>query len=358
MADLEVKLETQRQTRQTLSPICFQVQHFGSSHGVKMQSLLLLVLCAGLCFASSDIHQHNIQTLMDNVVVVRVPYAHGSMVEVPLTCGDTYEHKDVFWKKNGEELTPALQGNQITVLVKEMKAGNYSCHLSSSGEHLNYTLILVQLEPDNRTVILEGNSPEEGHIHCSAMNYKGSFHCTWKKTQHRSHAAVLLVKASRYLDEISCVVDADGSGIQCQDIDCPYKEENNPIHLTIYMHSYSRLEAYTKSFYLREIVRPEKLPNLHISSGQVFSWAYPDTWEKPRTFFSLHFQVKVVHNGQSCNSDKIILDNITEETKYDVNIKSKKYVFCVRAQDKYARGPWSHWSQCIVNKNEVNCQLP
>ncbi|MEQ2168527.1 hypothetical protein GOODEAATRI_015445, partial [Goodea atripinnis] len=96
-------------------------------------------------------------------------------------------------------------GNQITVLVKEMKAGNYSCHLSSSGEHLNYTLILVQLEPDNRTVILEWNSPEEG--------------------------------------------------IQCQDVDCPYKEENNPIHLTIYMHSYSRLEAYTKSFYLREIGR-------------------------------------------------------------------------------------------------------
>ncbi|MEQ2197590.1 hypothetical protein XENOCAPTIV_000701, partial [Xenoophorus captivus] len=154
-----------------------------------------------------------------------------------------------------EELTPALQGNQITVLVKEMKAGNYSCHLSSSGEHLNYTLILVQLEPDNRTVILEWNSPEEGHIHCSAVNYKGSFHCTWKKTQHRSHAALLLIKASRYLDEISCVVDADGSGIQCQDVDCPYKEENNPIHLTIYMHSYSRLEAYTKSFYLREIGR-------------------------------------------------------------------------------------------------------
>lgn len=59
-------------------------------------------------------------------------------------------------------MTPALQGNQITVLVKEMKAGNYSCHLSSSGQYLNHTLILVQLDPDNRTVILEEKSPGQG----------------------------------------------------------------------------------------------------------------------------------------------------------------------------------------------------
>ncbi|KAM4546216.1 interleukin-12 subunit beta [Fundulus diaphanus] len=321
-----------------------------------MRLLLLWVLCTGLRFASSMVDQPNIQSLMDNVVVVRVPYAHGSMVEVPMTCGDPYQHRDVFWKKNEEELTPALQGNQITVLVKEMKAGNYSCHLRSSGEYLNHTLVLVQLDPDNRTVILEERSPEEGYIHCSAMNYKGSFGCTWRKTQHRSHAAVLLVKASRYQDEISCVVNADGSGVRCQDVSCPYKEEKHLIHLTVYMHSYSRLEAYTKSFYLRDIVRPEQLPNLHISSGQVFSWDYPDTWEKPRTFFGLHFQVKVVHSGQTCNSDNFILKNHTEDTKYDVNVKSKKYVFCVRAQDKYALGPWSHWSQCLVNKNNVNCQ--
>ncbi|XP_008425699.1 interleukin-12 subunit beta [Poecilia reticulata] len=321
-----------------------------------MQLLLLLVLSASLCFANSSIHQPRIQTLMDNAVVVQVPHAHGSIVEVSLTCGDSYQDDEVFWKKNGEEMTPALQGNQITVLVKEMKAGNYSCHLSSSGEYLNHTLILVQLDPDNRTVILEEKSPGQGHIYCSAQNYKGSFHCTWKKTHHRSHAAVLLVKAHRNTDEISCVLDADGSGVQCQDVDCPYKEETHQIQFTVYMHSYSRLEAYTKSFYLREIVRPENLPNLHISCGQVFSWDYPDTWEKPRTYFSLHFQVKVVQNGQSCHTEKILLEpKITEETKFEVNIKSKKYVFCVRAQDKFTQGPWSPWSEYTVNKNIMNC---
>lgn len=36
---------------------------------------------------------------------------------------------------------------------------------------------------------------------------------------------------------------------------------------------------------------------------------------------------------------------ITEETKFEVNIKSKKYVFCVRAQDKFTQGQWSHWTE-------------
>ncbi|XP_017276765.1 interleukin-12 subunit beta [Kryptolebias marmoratus] len=320
-----------------------------------MYSLFLVILCSGLCFASMDSDEYNLETLMDNVVVLRVPYVYGNMMEVRLTCGEAYQDQPVFWKKDGVQLSPDVQGNQITVLVKEMDGGNYTCHLSPNGEYLNHTVILVQLDPDNRTVILEEKSPEEGHIHCSAPNYKGSFHCTWTRTQHRSHAAVLLVKANRYLDEVPCVLDADGSGVHCHNANCPYKEEKHPISLTVYIHSYSRLEAYTKSFYLREIVRPAKLPNLNISNGQVFSWDYPESWEKPCTYFGLHFQVKVVHPGQSCNSEKLIMNEIVEETKWEVKVRSKKYVFCVRGQDKYTRGPWSHWSQCTVTKNDVIC---
>lgn len=132
------------------------------------------------------------------------------------------------------------------------------------------------------------------------------------------------------------------------------------------------------------LVRPAKLPNLHITDGRVFKWNYPDSWERPCTFFGLHFQVKVVHNGQSCNSEDyitvtttrselilafvkiysqnsilitflyllyitslLVQDSITEDTKYEVTVKTKKYVFCVRAQDKFTTGPWSPWSQCM-----------
>ncbi|XP_040006930.1 interleukin-12 subunit beta [Xiphias gladius] len=320
-----------------------------------MSSLLLMVLYAALCCAYSDSQQENIETLMDNVLVLRVPSALDSRVYVPLTCGEAYQNQIVFWKKNGMEVNPALQGNQVKVLVEEMNGGNYTCHLGPDGEYLNHTLILVQLDPDNRSIILEEKSPEEGRIHCSAPNYQGAFHCTWTRTQSRSNAAVLLVKAERHLENIPCELDADGSGVHCQDVNCPYIEEQHRISLTVYIHSYSRLEAYTKVFYLREIVRPAKLWNLRMSDGNVFSWNYPDSWQTPCTYFGLQFQVKVINKGHSCNSEEHIMQSITEETKFKIPVKTKRYVFCVRAQDKHTRGPWSHWSQCIVNKQHVDC---
>lgn len=55
------------------------------------------------------------------------------------------------------------------------------------------------------------------------------------------------------------------------------------------------------------LVRPAKLPNLHSSDGKAFSWDYPDSWEKPCTFFGLQYQVKVVHSGHSCHSEQHIV---------------------------------------------------
>lgn len=40
--------------------------------------------------------------MISPAVVVKVPHAHGSIVEVPLTCGDSYQDNEVFWKKNGK----------------------------------------------------------------------------------------------------------------------------------------------------------------------------------------------------------------------------------------------------------------
>ncbi|XP_032390551.1 interleukin-12 subunit beta isoform X2 [Etheostoma spectabile] len=319
-----------------------------------MRALFLIVLYAGLCSASSGSNQENIETLMDNVLVLRVPYSLSTSVYVPLSCGEAYQNQPVFWKKNGEEIEPALQGNQVKVLVEEMNGGNYTCHLGPDGEYLNHTVILIQLDPDNRTVILE-EFPGEGHIYCSAPNYNGSFHCTWRRSATRSNAAVLLVKAERNSEKIPCELDSDGSGILCKDTNCPYKEEQHRVSITIYIHSYSRLEAYTRTFYLREIVRPGKLPNLIITDGKVFSWNYPESWEMPCTYFGLQYQVKVVQKGFPCHSKKEIMSETIEKMTYEVKIKPNKYVFCVRAQDKYTNGPFSHWSHCIVDKHTEVC---
>lgn len=58
------------------------------------------------------------------------------------------------------ELEPALEGNNVDVLVEEMDGGNYTCHLKPNGEYLNHTVILVQIQPASRPVILEDKSPE------------------------------------------------------------------------------------------------------------------------------------------------------------------------------------------------------
>lgn len=62
------------------------------------------------------------------------------------------------------EIVPGLLGNDIKVLVKELAGGNYSCHLGQNGEYLNHTVILVQLDPENKTVILEENPSGKGKI--------------------------------------------------------------------------------------------------------------------------------------------------------------------------------------------------
>ncbi|XP_068600846.1 interleukin-12 subunit beta [Brachionichthys hirsutus] len=317
--------------------------------------LLLVPLIYTMSCVCSVSTQDQPEVLMKNVLVLRVPHEISTKVHVPLTCGEAHQNKLLFWKKNGLELEPALQGNKVKVLVEDKDGGNYTCHLSKNGEYLNHTVIMVRLNPDNRLVILEKQSPEEGHIHCSAPNYTGSFQCTWKKTRSRSHAAVLLVKAEWNLEQIPCELNADGSGLSCQHANCPYREEKHGISLTVYMYSYALLEAYKKAFYLRDIVRPEKVPNLRIINGN-FSWSYPDSWEKPCTYFRLHFQVKMVRNKQNCDSEDSILHTTSEETTYKVDYKTRKYVFCVRAQDRYTNGPFSPWSHCIVKKPHLTCQ--
>lgn len=54
-------------------------------------------------------------------------------------------------------------------------------------------------------------------------------------------------------ENMSCELNADGSGVHCQDANCPYEEEQHRVLLVVYMRSDFRLEAYTKAFFLRDI---------------------------------------------------------------------------------------------------------
>uniref|UniRef100_A0AAV2J9Q0 Interleukin-12 subunit beta n=1 Tax=Knipowitschia caucasica TaxID=637954 RepID=A0AAV2J9Q0_KNICA len=294
---------------------------------------------------------------MDNVVVLRVPDIYGSRVTVPISCGEAFRDEPVTWKRDGV-FQPALQGNDIHVTVREWDGGDFSCHQSPEGPALNHTLLLVQLEPDNRTAILQPRGADRDYIHCSTPNYRGSFHCHWSKHHHRSGASVLMVKSHRNQEPVPCVVEPSGSEMCCEENNCPYKEEQHRISLTLYMKSASRLEAYTKAFYLRDIVTPGPPTNLHIitrsETSRAFGWNYPESWDKPCSYFSLLFQVKVVRSGGTCHSEEYVLEDATSQMVYVVN-RAKKYVFCVRAQDKHTGGPWSEWSQCDVTRDRFIC---
>uniref|UniRef100_A0A3B4B2T8 Interleukin 12B n=1 Tax=Periophthalmus magnuspinnatus TaxID=409849 RepID=A0A3B4B2T8_9GOBI len=121
------------------------------------------------------------------------------------------------------------------------------------------------------------------------------------------------------------------------------------------MRSVYRLEAYTKVFFLREIVTPGPFPHLHLN-GSVFKWDYPESWEKPCSFFSLLFHVKVVRNGEDCHSNNPLDEKNISKTEYPIDpiiIKPKRFVFCLRAQDKHTEGPWSHWILIKSKKNKT-----
>ncbi|KAM8835110.1 interleukin-12 subunit beta [Synchiropus picturatus] len=313
---------------------------------------ILLSLWASPCFTSLLPNQDRVEILMDNVVYVHVPYDRNTKVHVPLTCGQSYQDQAVFWKKDGKEQKPALRGNSVSVVVEEMGGGNYTCHSGSDRQVLNHTLVLVKLDSDNQRVILE-KPPTGGHIHCSAPNYNGAFHCKWKRTRLRSGASVLQVKVQRNGTDIPCTLLVDGSGVHCQDSSCPHREEQHHISITVCMRNHARLEVYSKQFFLRDIVRPDKLQNLRSSEESVFSWDLPDTWAQPCSFYSLEFEVKVVDEDQPCSWDGHILEGITDERQFKVDVESQGYVFCVRARDKFTSGPWSHWSQCMVPENEM-----
>lgn len=52
----------------------------------------------------------------------------------------------------------------------------------------------------------------------------------------------------------SCSVDKSGSGISCLDkLHCPYAEESQQIHISVYVRTDFLVENYSKDFYLSEI---------------------------------------------------------------------------------------------------------
>uniref|UniRef100_A0A8C6LK60 Interleukin-12 subunit beta n=1 Tax=Nothobranchius furzeri TaxID=105023 RepID=A0A8C6LK60_NOTFU len=233
--------------------------------------------------------------------------------------------RDIVWRKNGEE---EAHGNSYQVrLVESLGGGNYTCH-SKDWSVLNHTEVLIMQHQTNRRRILE--KPEQDYLKCSAQNYSGEFHCSW--TWHTSRVGkVAFIKHSVLPHgNFTCSVDKSGNSISCQDKQhCPFAEESQQIHVTVYVKtSQFLLESYSKLFFLSEIVKPDKVRIWKVNTT-VVEWSYPSSWNTPYSYFPLTFQTFQVRGKcRECENP----------------LKHRVKAVCVRAKDALCDSQWSEWS--------------
>ncbi|KAM3867057.1 interleukin 12Ba precursor [Diretmus argenteus] len=335
-------------------------------------SVVITIICALLQQVSGQ-NPRNHWTLLPNILVVEV---NGSLGQQPLTCLESAaevmkredQGRDIIWKKDGVEETE--RGNSYLVGLEEsLGGGNYTCH-SKNGSLLNHTEVLIREdETKNRRIIVP---TEEDYLKCSAQNYNGAFHCSWKWHPNRL-GTVAFIRARRGFDDddvqcsvdtsgqhwmcssrggdISCSVHSSGQGISCLEKQhCPYAEETQHIDITVFVrNNYFLVESYSKVFYLSEIVKPDKVRISKVNRTTV-EWSYPSSWSSPYSYFPLTFQIAQIRAGcKKC--DDLCIDPKATKTMLvnspdvcQLKVKRRVMTVCVRAKDALCDSQWSDWS--------------
>ncbi|XP_059202033.1 interleukin 12Ba [Centropristis striata] len=341
---------------------------------VKMRLFVLTFICA--CLQVS--HQNPIShwTLLPHILVVEVD---GTVGQQPLSCLEQPEelNDNIFWKKNGVE--EGQSGNTYLLQLEEsLGGGNYTCH-SKDGSLLNHTVVLIQENETNRILV---KSDKKDYLNCAAQNYNGEFNCSW--TWHSSRVGtVAFIKARRISEDkdtqcsvdasgqywtctsaqsnFRCSIDNSGSSILCLDAHhCPYAEESQQIHITVYVRTeHFLVENYSQHFKLSEIVKPDMVRISKINATMI-EWSYPSSWSSPYSYFPLTFQIAQLRRGcRRCdnpctdsNATKILAVNSTDICQFEV--KHKARAVCVRAKDALIDSQWSEWSHIRLRSHRKN----
>ncbi|XP_042348802.1 interleukin 12Ba [Plectropomus leopardus] len=342
-----------------------------------MKLFVFSVVCALLQVSHQNPMSH--WTLMPHVLVVEVD---GTVGQQPLSClelpEDLIRNEDIFWRKNGEE--EEHRGNTYLVQLEEsLGGGNYTCH-HKDGSLLNYTVVLIQEDDTNRRRILVKN--DQDYLKCSTQNYNGEFHCSW--TWHSSRIGkVAFIKARRVTgndgtqcsaeasgqrwmcsssqSNFKCSVDNSGNRILCVDEQhCPYAEETQHIHFTVYVRTeHFLVENYSKFFYLSEILKPDKVRIRKVNTTMI-EWSYPSSWSSPYSYFPLTFQIAQFRRGcrrcdNPCTDLKATKTLTVDSTDIcHLEVKHKAQAVCVRAKDALCDSQWSEWSHIRLGRNKKN----
>ncbi|CAL8306920.1 unnamed protein product [Arctogadus glacialis] len=303
------------------------------------------------------------RTLLPNVLVLEVT---GQQAQFTLPCLDSTAEmkgilvKNIVWMVNGADTR--IRGNTFLVSLEEsFGGGNYTCY-SEERALLNHTLVLLQQVGSKRD------------LNCTAQNYDGGFHCYWKYPK-QSRWTVALVKAERvgpsvedtrcitnasgkswtsFFSEgtIHCDLDTGGNGITCRET-CPQPEEIQLLRVSVCVYSENFiLEEYSVDFYVREIVKPDKV-KIEKVNATMAEWSYPESWSSPHSYFPLVSQVVVRKNCKKCgnctdrNNGQMVTNHAPGVFQFAIR---KTKILCVRIRDPLYASQWSDWSRHRVGK--------
>uniref|UniRef100_A0A3Q3FH72 Interleukin-12 subunit beta n=1 Tax=Kryptolebias marmoratus TaxID=37003 RepID=A0A3Q3FH72_KRYMA len=337
-----------------------------------MMLFVFSILCAFVQVTCLNPRSH--WTLLPHILVLNVD---GTLGQYPLSCLEEDPLKrdnhtqEIFWRRNGVE--EAQRGNTHMVqLVESFGGGNYTCH-REDGTLLNHTEVLIMQDESKRRRILV--KTEQEYLKCSTQNYNGEFHCSW--TWHSSRVSkIAFIKAQRGSGDnntqcsvdasdqhwmctsahrnFSCSVDGSRSGVSCRDKQhCPFAEEKQPIHMTVYVRTdHFLLESYSKLFLLSEIVKPDKVRIGKVNTT-VVEWSYPSSWSTPYSYFPLTFQIFQVRGRcRKCENPCAGSKPPKKSHKFDdFKVKHKVKAVCVRAKDALCDSEWSEWSHVRLRRN-------
>ncbi|XP_031713822.1 interleukin 12Ba precursor [Anarrhichthys ocellatus] len=346
----------------------------------KMKLFVFSFVCAFLQVS----HQNPASqwTMKPHVLVVVVD---GSLGQQSLSCLERPEElprrdnkdEDISWRKNGVE--EAQRGNAYLLELEESFAGgNYTCH-SKDGSLLNHTEVLIQDDETNRRRILV-KADQGDYLDCSTQNYNGEFQCSW--TWHpRRVSKVAFIKARRLSDDndiqcsvdesgqrwtcssgqsnFGCSVDESGNRILCLDQQhCPYAEESQQIHVTVYVKTaHFLVENYSKYLYLSEIVKPDKVTISKVNTTMI-EWSYPSSWNSPYSYFPLTFQIAQFRGRRKrcdnqCTDPKATKTSTVHST-CQFEVKRWAKAVCIRAKDALCNSQWSDWSFLSLRSRKKN----
>ncbi|XP_041855544.1 interleukin-12 subunit beta [Melanotaenia boesemani] len=306
----------------------------------------MLVWITALLFISFS-RTHGLYQFPENFVVAEKDKAD----PVKLICHTktTKTEGDVVWKFDGEEVdledSYKLEGKDLNVSNVELPMlGNYSCW--SGEEMLSSTYLLLKTDEEEDL---------DNVLSCRAKSYNCNFTCSWTD---RKYTAVRLGLGKDCREgKRSCLWERSRDQLHNGGFQfvlthslSPYAEESTMFELTAEAIVDQSIFRTTKSFYLRDIVQPDR-PRI-VSCKEVeqdlnVTIEPPSSWSTPHSFFTLEHEIEYMFkdDGKTGRSSSALIPKGISKLR-------------VRSRDPLVLSAWSQWTPWKnVRKGKKNpCQ--